>query len=135
MVAPEDRQRAINNLRQVLETGSAGNIEYALLRKDGSRFPAEVSTSVVFGSDGRPQSLVGVARDITARNTRRSPAASARCYTCPPKATITPKLPRGCASARTVETHRANVMRKLGLHSQTDLIRYALKRGILPMEE
>ena len=42
---------------------------------------------------------------------------------------------RLCISARTVETHRANVMRKLGLHSQTDLIRYALKRGILPMEE
>jgi two-component system response regulator NreC len=42
---------------------------------------------------------------------------------------------RLCISARTVETHRANVMRKLGLHSQTDLIRYALRRGILPMEE
>jgi two-component system response regulator NreC len=38
-------------------------------------------------------------------------------------------------SARTVETHRANMMRKLDLHSQTDLIRYALKRGIIPMEE
>jgi two-component system response regulator NreC len=37
-------------------------------------------------------------------------------------------------SARTAETHRANVMRKLSLHSQTDLIRYALKHGILPME-
>ena len=37
-------------------------------------------------------------------------------------------------SSRTVETHRANMMRKLDLHSQTDLIRYALKRGIIPME-
>ena len=37
-------------------------------------------------------------------------------------------------SRRTVETHRANLMRKLGLRSQTDLIRYALQRGILPME-
>jgi DNA-binding NarL/FixJ family response regulator len=27
------------------------------------------------------------------------------------------------------------MMRKLDLHSQTDLIRYALKRGIIPMEE
>ena len=42
---------------------------------------------------------------------------------------------RLCIGVRTVETHRANVMRKLGLRSQTDLIRYALKRGILPMEE
>jgi DNA-binding NarL/FixJ family response regulator len=38
-------------------------------------------------------------------------------------------------SPRTVETHRANLMRKLTLKTQTDLIRYALKRGILPMEE
>jgi DNA-binding NarL/FixJ family response regulator len=37
-------------------------------------------------------------------------------------------------SPRTVETHRANVMHKLGLRSQTELVRYALRRGILPME-
>jgi DNA-binding NarL/FixJ family response regulator len=36
-------------------------------------------------------------------------------------------------SPRTVETHRENLMRKLGLQSQTDLIRYALRRGILPL--
>jgi two-component system response regulator NreC len=33
---------------------------------------------------------------------------------------------------RTVETHRANAMRKLDLQTQFDLIRYALQRGILP---
>jgi two-component system response regulator NreC len=34
-------------------------------------------------------------------------------------------------SIRTVESHRANFMRKIGLHSQTELVRYALQRGIL----
>ncbi|MHB2020934.1 MAG: response regulator transcription factor, partial [Candidatus Xenobia bacterium] len=34
-------------------------------------------------------------------------------------------------SPRTVEVHRANLMRKLNLQSQTDLIRYALRRGII----
>lgn len=38
-------------------------------------------------------------------------------------------------SARTVETHRAHLMTKLGLSSQTDLIRYAIRRGIIPMNE
>jgi DNA-binding NarL/FixJ family response regulator len=38
-------------------------------------------------------------------------------------------------SRRTVETHRANVFRKLGLHTQTDLVRYALRRGIIRLEE
>jgi DNA-binding NarL/FixJ family response regulator len=37
-------------------------------------------------------------------------------------------------SRRTAETHRANIMRKLGLRTQTDLIRYALRQGILPPE-
>lgn len=35
-------------------------------------------------------------------------------------------------SQRTVEQHRANMMRKLGLKSRTDLIRYAMHQGILP---
>jgi DNA-binding NarL/FixJ family response regulator len=34
-------------------------------------------------------------------------------------------------SPRTAETHRANLMQKLGLHSQTDLVRYALQRGVI----
>lgn len=34
-------------------------------------------------------------------------------------------------SPRTAETHRANFMRKLGLHSQTDVVRYAIRQGIL----
>lgn len=37
-------------------------------------------------------------------------------------------------SPRTVEIHRSNLMHKIGLRSPTDLIRFALQRGILPME-
>lgn len=34
-------------------------------------------------------------------------------------------------SPRTAETHRANLMRKLNLRSQTDLVRFAIRRGII----
>ncbi len=37
-------------------------------------------------------------------------------------------------SPRTVETHRASLMRKLGLRTRTDLLRYAFRHGILPLE-
>jgi len=37
-------------------------------------------------------------------------------------------------SPRTVEMHRGNLMRKLGLANQTELVRYALWRGLLPPE-
>jgi len=34
---------------------------------------------------------------------------------------------------RTAETHRANLMRKLGLHSQAELIHYAFQSGLVPV--
>ena len=38
-------------------------------------------------------------------------------------------------SPRTVEVHRSNLMNKLGLHNQTELIRFAIKRGILSLDD
>ena len=37
-------------------------------------------------------------------------------------------------SRRTVEAHRANLMRKLGLSRIADVMRYALERGLIPMK-
>lgn len=37
-------------------------------------------------------------------------------------------------SSRTVDTHRANIMRKLNLKSRSDLVRFSQRRGILPPE-
>jgi DNA-binding NarL/FixJ family response regulator len=36
-----------------------------------------------------------------------------------------------CISAKTAETHRANIMRKLQVHSTTELVRYALRNKII----
>lgn len=38
-------------------------------------------------------------------------------------------------SGRTVEAYRARMMRKLGLRSQMDLIRYALRQGLIALED
>jgi len=37
-------------------------------------------------------------------------------------------------SIRTAETHRSKLMHKLDVHTQADLTRYAIRRGIIPME-
>lgn len=37
-------------------------------------------------------------------------------------------------SAHTVERHRTNIMNKLGLHSKAELIRYALRHGLVTLE-
>jgi two-component system, NarL family, response regulator NreC len=38
-------------------------------------------------------------------------------------------------SPRTAETHRANLMKKLALSNHTELIRYAIRRGVLSLDE
>jgi DNA-binding NarL/FixJ family response regulator len=38
-------------------------------------------------------------------------------------------------STRTAEVHRYNIMRKLGLKTQTDVVLYALRRGILTLDD
>jgi DNA-binding NarL/FixJ family response regulator len=37
-------------------------------------------------------------------------------------------------SVRTAENHRANIMLKFGFHSLADLVRYAIREGIVPLQ-
>jgi DNA-binding NarL/FixJ family response regulator len=41
---------------------------------------------------------------------------------------------RLCISPRTVEIHRAHVMRKLNLKTSSDLVRFAIRKGLIPLE-
>jgi len=66
-VAPEDRPRAIEDTRKMLETGSIETREYKLLRKGGVPFPAEVRASLVLNVEKRPLAFICVSRDITER--------------------------------------------------------------------
>ena len=34
-------------------------------------------------------------------------------------------------SAKTADSHRSNIMHKLNLHSVADLVRYAIRRGLV----
>ena len=36
-------------------------------------------------------------------------------------------------AVKTVDTHRARLMKKLGIHDQTALVKYALKRGLVQL--
>jgi DNA-binding NarL/FixJ family response regulator len=38
-------------------------------------------------------------------------------------------------SAKTVDRHRENIMRKLKLHNRVDLVKYALRKGLIDLEE
>jgi PAS domain S-box-containing protein len=65
LLIPEDRPRALANAKELLRTGSARNIEYTALKKDGNYFFVEYSASVVTDGEGKPKAIIGVSKDIT----------------------------------------------------------------------
>ena len=38
-------------------------------------------------------------------------------------------------SIKTVQAHRANLMHKLGMHDRTELVKYAIRKGIIGLDE
>jgi len=66
-IAPEDCQRAAENLRQTLEMGRIKDVEYIFAKADSSRFEGELNVSAIRDVEGQPVSFIGVARDITQR--------------------------------------------------------------------
>ena len=67
LIAPEDRSLAEQNAQLTLNEGKVTNIEYIMLRKDGRRFPAELSAALIRGTEGTPATFLGITRDITER--------------------------------------------------------------------
>jgi PAS domain S-box-containing protein len=67
LVAPADRERAVDSLHQVLVTGRIRAVEHTLVRADGSTFPVELSASLAADGNGQPRRLVTIVRDVTAR--------------------------------------------------------------------
>jgi PAS domain S-box-containing protein len=67
LIAPEDRELAVANLQRTMETGRLENVVYTMVRKDGSRYPGELSAAAIPGPDGRPVAFVATVRDVTER--------------------------------------------------------------------
>src|SRR3972149_4750150 len=64
-VAKKDHKRAIENLKKTFEQGSAKNLEYTFLTKDGCEFSGELSASAVMDASGKPEYFVAITKDIT----------------------------------------------------------------------
>jgi len=64
-VAKKDHKKAIENLKKTFEQGSAKNLEYTFLTKDGCEFSGELSASAVRDASGKPEYFVAITKDIT----------------------------------------------------------------------
>lgn len=66
MIAPEDRQRAAENVARILAGEKLGAIEYTALRRDGSAFPVSIHSSCILQNQ-KPVGLRGVIVDVSDR--------------------------------------------------------------------
>jgi PAS domain S-box-containing protein len=66
-IAKKDHEAAMQSLKKTLEHGSAKNVEYTFLTKDGREFSGELSASAVRDASGKPEYFVGITKDITKR--------------------------------------------------------------------
>jgi PAS domain S-box-containing protein len=64
---PEDRDLLMGSARRAVEEGAEHEVEYRIIRTDGSTRWIGTRGRVVRDESGRPQRLVGVCMDITAR--------------------------------------------------------------------
>ncbi len=63
----EDHQSVVQMIQQVLQYGLVRNLEFKLLRKNGSWFYSEFSCSALHDLEGKPKGIIAITRDITER--------------------------------------------------------------------
>jgi len=67
LIIPEEREKVLADMEEVLEKGYVQNQEYTVTPKDGSKIPVEMSTAIMKDANGEPIGFVTISRDITER--------------------------------------------------------------------
>ncbi len=67
LVTPEDKESLRESILTTMQHGPLREIEYQILKKDGSSFPAEMNVTMVFEGKGEPTGFLLDIRDITER--------------------------------------------------------------------
>ena len=66
-VVESGRDKFRASIGRLIEEGVHRNVEYTLLRKDGTTFDAEISSAVISDAAGKPEAFMAVYRDISER--------------------------------------------------------------------
>lgn len=67
LIDQEQKEFAVVNLKQIIESGRPRNREYVIFKKDGTRLPVETNTVVVQDENGFPTYLMSTLRDVSER--------------------------------------------------------------------
>ncbi len=66
-IAREDLESVNSKLQLVITEGRLHNTQFISLKKDGSRFPIEISASLITDEEGKPSAIMAVIGDIEER--------------------------------------------------------------------
>ncbi len=126
---------------QVLQAGASG---YVLKQSDSLEVLSAIRAAVTGGSFLSPPISRTVIEDYLLRAQARGRGSDAEILTSREREVLQllaeGKSNRDIAdelsiSIKTVETHRTNMMTKLGLSSKTELVKYALRKGWAMLDE
>jgi PAS domain S-box-containing protein len=124
---------ATKNIQPRDQYGSQ-TLELEFRCKDGSTVWTEVKMNFLYDSDGRFAEILGVTRDITKLKRAEKMLTTREREIL--KLIVDGKSSKEIAdllfiSRRTVENHRANIMKKLNAKKTTDLMKYAIRSGTM----
>lgn len=113
----------------VLKCSESGDVVRAIREAAaGRQFLAPPLSAVAIEEYGRSSASAGL--DMFETLTPREREVFVLVAECCSSSEIAARLG---ISARTADTHRARILRKLGLRGHAELVRYALERGISPL--
>ncbi len=67
LIVPEEREKAFKAFQNTVKKGFVRNAEFTLLKKDSSKFIAEINATIIKDVGGKPKTLISTMRDITER--------------------------------------------------------------------
>lgn len=66
-IVPEEHERSHRDFAKLLKTGKMEYQPYTMVRANGTSFRAELSSSVIYDTSGKPKGILGIAHDISGR--------------------------------------------------------------------
>ncbi|MGF7119462.1 sensor histidine kinase [Methanobacterium oryzae] len=67
LIQKEDRIEAAKNMERIIRDGVLRDVEFTLLKRDGERFPANISIGIIPDLAGKPTTMMATVKDITQR--------------------------------------------------------------------
>ncbi len=64
-IVPEDRQKAVNNTKRIMNGKESRTNRYTLIKNDGSIFYAEINSAILFNNNKEIIGMLSTTRDIT----------------------------------------------------------------------